>query len=226
MDEATFKRELAALRAKYDLGDHPFIKLVHEGKATREHLRQYAIEHYEMTIRDAGALMAQAYLEMLPIDREGARMVAQNFAEEALGLYTHSDGHAELMHRFWRDGIGLPLEELERSNPSAAARAFNAEIWRIARVKPRYIGTIGMAEGCERAAYRKMLEGVTRHYGISPEAAAFFAVHVEADEEHEETGHKLVDRLIRDDFEQREFLAEAAVLLDGFRKGFDAMLAV
>lgn len=226
MDKATFKRELADLRKTFDLGDHPFVKLVHEGKATREHLKQYSIEHYEMTIRDAGALMAQAYLGMLPIDRGGARMVAQNFAEEALGLYTKSNGHAELMHEFWQDGLGLSLEALEHSNPSAAARAFNADLWRLCRAKPRYIGAVGMAEGCERTAYRKMFEGVTRHYGMAPEAARFFSVHVEADEEHEETGHKLVDQLIRDDYERREFVAEAAVMLDLFRKGFDAMLAI
>jgi len=226
MDNATFKRELRDLRKTFDLENHPFINLVHEGKATREHLKRYSVEHYEMTIRDAGALMAQAYLEMLPLDRDGARMVAQNFAEEALGLYTKSNGHADLMHEFWRDGLGLPLEELEHSSPSPAARAFNADIWRICRAKPRYIGTLGMAEGCERAAYRKMFEGVTTHYGMTPEAARFFSVHVEADEEHEETGHKLVDQLIRDDYERREFVAEAAVMLDLFRKGFDAMMVV
>jgi pyrroloquinoline quinone (PQQ) biosynthesis protein C len=226
MDNATFKRELASLRKEFDLGNHPFITMVHEGKATPEHLRRYSIEHYEMTIRDAGPLMAQAYLEMLPIDSAGARMVAQNFAEEALGLYTKSNGHADLLHEFWHDGLGLPLEQLEHSNPSAAARAFNADIWRLCRAKPRYIGAIGMAEGCERAAYRKMFEGVTRHYGVRPEDARFFSVHIEADEEHEETGHKLVDKLIRDDYERREFVAEAAVMLDLFRKGFDAMLAV
>ena len=41
-------------------------------------------------------------------------MMAQNFAEEALGPYTKSNGHADLMHEFRQDGLGLSLEELEQ----------------------------------------------------------------------------------------------------------------
>jgi hypothetical protein len=69
---------------------------------------------------------------MAKLDAAGAELMAENFAEEAMGLHTGTAGHAPLLFEFWEQGLGLPREELENSSASTAARAFNAYFWLIA----------------------------------------------------------------------------------------------
>ena len=70
MDTKTFWQEAGLLIDEYSLADHPIVSLIHEGKATRDQLGRYAIEHYELTIRDAGRSLSQGYLSMVDIDEE------------------------------------------------------------------------------------------------------------------------------------------------------------
>ncbi|MGH7906745.1 MAG: hypothetical protein ACREP6_08965, partial [Candidatus Binataceae bacterium] len=53
----------------------------------------------------------------------------------------------------------------------------------------------------------------------------FLDVHYEADKDHSETGHWLIDRLVTGTGREAEFLAEARTLAHFFWKGFDSMLA-
>jgi pyrroloquinoline quinone (PQQ) biosynthesis protein C len=52
----------------------------------------------------------------------------------------------------------------------------------------------------------------------------FLDVHYEADKDHSETGHWLIDRLVTGRGREQEFLAEARTLVHAFWKGFDSML--
>jgi hypothetical protein len=58
------------------------VKLVNQGKAAREQLKGYPIQHYEMTVRDSAPLSAAAYLKMYDIDQKVAQGSAKGFAEE------------------------------------------------------------------------------------------------------------------------------------------------
>jgi pyrroloquinoline quinone (PQQ) biosynthesis protein C len=224
MDTKTFWQEAGKLIDEFSLANHPIVTLIRDGKATRDQLKRYAIEHYELTIRDAGRFLSQGYLSMAGIDEVGADMIAENFAEETCGLLSHTAGHPRLMFDYWEKGLGLPLQELRETSASSASRMFNACMWRIVTLKPRFIGAGGMVEAIELPSHLQLLEGVEKHYGFSPEAGRFFSVHAEADKEHSETGKALVERLVRTDEERREFLIEAKILLDLFKRGFDAMV--
>jgi pyrroloquinoline quinone (PQQ) biosynthesis protein C len=51
MDTQTFWRRVETLADEFNIGHHPFVQAVHQGRASRQQLRQFAIEHYEMTVR-------------------------------------------------------------------------------------------------------------------------------------------------------------------------------
>jgi pyrroloquinoline quinone (PQQ) biosynthesis protein C len=224
MDKATFHAEINKIVAEHRLDQHPYVKLVNEGKASREQLKGYPIQHYEMTVRDSAPLSATAYLKMYDIDQRVAHGSAKGFAEEALGLYSHSAGHTELLFELWEGGLGLPREELIHSTGSHDARAFNACMYRIIHLKPKFVGAIGLCEEMEVEAYRMLQEGLERHYGLKPEHTRFLSVHYEADKEHGEGGHRMIDRFVTGTGREEEFLAEALTFARFFWQGFDSML--
>jgi hypothetical protein len=84
MDIQTFWHRVETLADEFNIGHHPFVQAVHDGNASKQELRQFAIEHYEMTVRDSGPYIAQGYCSMAKLDAVGAEMMAENFAEEAM----------------------------------------------------------------------------------------------------------------------------------------------
>ncbi|HUA32947.1 MAG TPA: iron-containing redox enzyme family protein [Candidatus Binataceae bacterium] len=224
MDKAAFHAEIARIVDEYRLDQHPYVKLVHEGKATREQLKGYPLQHYEMTVRDSAPISAVAYLKMYEIDKKVARGSAKGFAEEALGLYSHSAGHTELLFELWEGGLGLPREQLVNSVGSEEARAFNACMYRIIHLKPQFVGSIGLCEEVEVPAYKMIQEGLERHYNLKPEHTRFLSVHHEADKQHGEGGHRMIDRFVTGTGREQEFVAEARTMVRFFWKGFDSML--
>jgi pyrroloquinoline quinone (PQQ) biosynthesis protein C len=225
MDKATFHTEIDRIVAEHRLDQHPYVKLVHEGRATRAQLKGYPLQHYEMTVRDSAPISAVSYLKMYDIDKKVARGSAKGFAEEALGLYSHSAGHTELLFELWEGGLGLAREQLINSIGSEEARLFNACMHRIVHLKPHFVGAIGLCEEIEVPAYLMIQRGLERHYGFGPEHTRFLAVHYEADKQHGEGGHRMIDRFVTGSGREEEFLAEARTLARFFWKGFDAMLA-
>ena len=224
MNQAQFHTELDKLSAEYTLTKHPYFQLVSQGKASREQIRRYPIEHYAMTVKDSGPLAAMAYLRLHEIDVEAAQQMAQSFAEEALGLFSHSAGHAELLCEMWERALGLPREELLDSIGSEESLAANALFHRIPNVKPEFLGAFGMCEGMEVYAYNQMQLALEKHYGMKSDDLRFLSVHYEADKDHSEAGHWLIDRLVTGTGREEEFLAETKALMHSFWKGFESML--
>lgn len=224
MDQASFHAEISKIVAEYRLDQHPYVKLVNEGRATRDQLRGYPMQHYEMTVRDSAPLSAVAYLKMYDLDPKVAHGSAKGFAEEALGLYSHSAGHTELLFELWEGGLGLPREQLINSIGSEESRLFNASMYRLMHLKPEFLGAIGLCEEVEVEAYKKLQEGLERHYGFKPEHTRFLSVHYEADKDHAEGGHRSIDHFVTGTGREEEFLAEARTVVRYFWKGFDSML--
>src|ERR1700751_5655607 len=171
MNTADFHTQINNIVAEHRLHQHPYVKLVNEGRATREQLKGYPIQDYEMTVRDSAPLSAAAYLKMYGIDQRVAHGSAKGFAEEALGLYSHSAGHTELLFELWGGGLGFPREQLVKSIGADDARAFNACMYRVIHLKPEFVGAIGLCEEIEVEAYKMLQEGLESHYGFKPERA-------------------------------------------------------
>lgn len=224
MDTQAFWTAVENIASEFNIVQHPLVRLISEGKATRDQIKNFAIEHYEMTVRDSGPYIANGYINMAKLDAEGAALMADNFVEEAMGGYTHTTGHAALLVEFWEKGLGLPFKELEESSASAAARATNAYFWLLVTQKVKYSGALGILEGGFSQAAEKMLAGLQTHYGMKPEALRFFSGHVEADREHSKTGRKLIDRMLTTERDRQEFLKEARCMGELYWKGWDAMV--
>lgn len=224
MDMQTFWQGVERIADEFNIGRHSLVQLVQEGKATKQQIKQFAIEHYEMTVRDSGPYIASGYINMIKLDAQGAELMADNFAEEAMGLHTHTGGHAALLYEFWEKGLGLPRKELEESSASSAARSMNAYFWLLVTNKVKYSGALGVLEGGFSVACEKMLDGLQKHYSMKPEALRFFSGHIEADREHAQTGRKLVETLLSTDRDRQEFLKEVRCTAELYWKGWDAML--
>ena len=223
MDTATFHAEINKIVSEHRLDQHPYVELISNGKATREQLKGYPIQHYEMTVRDSAPLSAEVYLRLREIDEWAGQGAAKGFAEEALGLYSHSAGHTDLLFELWQGGLGQPREALTKAVGSNDSMAFNACMYRLLRLKPQFIGAIGLMEEIEVEAYLKLKNGYERNYGIKPEHLRFLSVHYEADKEHGEGGHRLIDHFVTGTGREEEFLAEARCLAHFFWRGFDSM---
>lgn len=224
MDMQTFWQGIERIADEFNIGKHSLVQLIYDGKATKQQIKQFAIEHYEMTVRDSGPYIATGYINMSKLSAEGAELMADNFAEEAMGLHTHTGGHSALLFEFWEKGLGLPRKELEESSASLAARAMNAYFWLLVTHKVKYSGALGVLEGGFSVACEKMFDGLQKHYGVKPEALRFFSGHVEADREHAQTGRKLVEQLLTTERDRQEFLKEARCAAELYWRGWDAML--
>lgn len=224
MEMQAFWQGVEQIASEYNIGKHPLAQLIQEGKATRQQIKQFAIEHYEMTVRDSGPYIATGYINMSKLNADGAELMADNFVEEAMGAHTHTGGHCALLLEFWEKGLGLPRQELVESSASSAARAMNAYFWHLMTNKIKFSGALGMLEGGFSHACEKIFEGLQKHYGIKPEALRFFSGHIEADREHAQAGRKLVERLLTTERDRQEFLREARCAGDLYWKGWDAMI--
>src|SRR5713226_3967683 len=97
MGTATFHNAINRIVSEHRLNQHPYVQLVSTGKAARDQLKGYPIQHYEMTVRDSAPLSAVAYLKVRELDEKIGHGMAKGFAEEALGLYSNSASHTELL---------------------------------------------------------------------------------------------------------------------------------
>ena len=223
MDKKTFERELGDIVSEYDMRNHPFMQAVGAGKASLTHIRQYAINQYEITVRDAAAFTAHAFLKLQGIDRDAAEGMALNFAEEALGIVSKTAAHDKLLFELWERGLGLPLKELTGAIATEEARQSNAMYWRIISIKPHMLGIFGLGEESSVYANKLMAESLVKHYGMTEENVRFFAVHYEADQEHAETGRDIIGRLIQPG-DEAEFIAEGRLLLHSYWKAIESVM--
>src|ERR1700687_1232662 len=128
MDKATFHGEISKIVSEHRLDKHPYVQLIDSGKATREQLKGYPIQHYETTVRDSAPLSANMYLRLRELDEAVGQGAAKGFAEEALGLYSHSAGHTELLFELWEGGLGLRREQLVNAIGSGDAARGNGRV--------------------------------------------------------------------------------------------------
>lgn len=224
MDVQSFWRELDRIRDEIGYHRSPIVELVHGGTATRAQLDRVAICNYHMTVRDADVFTATGFVNLAAVNLQASQHLAHAFAEEALGLHSHTAGHAELLFEFWERGLGHQRHELEDSMAPAAVRAFNAEYWMVMTRKIRYCGIPGyLGEGIFSRVCQRLCDGLTQHYGMEPDALRFFSVHIEEDREHSKEGHELLSELASTDRDRDDFVHEAQCWAQLQRGAWDAM---
>ncbi|HEX6512252.1 MAG TPA: iron-containing redox enzyme family protein [Chloroflexota bacterium] len=173
---------------------HPLVVGVSQGTVPLRQIRGWAIQdsHYRRMVYRLASLR---YLRCTDADIQ--RRLAGVVAEEAEGTDTGSAGHYQLFLRFAR-AIGLSEEEVQNGEPlpATAAHIYWAELILWALPWPVAMAAQVAGEGQAPITSRMMSDGLQKHYGLSAEEAAFFDVHVEADDDHRSLAEEIVTRYI------------------------------
>jgi hypothetical protein len=132
-----------------------------------------------------------------------------NLAEESSLLLQkrHSLVGAALRHRnalsIQGEGgeVGEPVSVVAAESRSVAglyetAQAFNACMYRIIHLQPQFVGAIGLCEEIDVEAYKMLQKGSSAITGSSRSTPRPLSVHYEADKEHGEGGHRMIDRFV------------------------------
>lgn len=188
-----FKAEIAAhpkLRV-----NHPFVRAIGEGTVSREHLREWVRQDYKFR----NIVPRIAMLRYLACsDPEIAPRLYEVVEEETAGLSTGSAGHIDLFVRF-AAALGISREELDAAPlaPATAAHLYYVEL--VIHTHPWFVVMAAQiaAEGTAPPAMAALARGLTKHYGLSDEAVAFFTVHVDADEDHGTLAEEIAERYLQ-----------------------------
>jgi pyrroloquinoline-quinone synthase len=173
---------------------HPFVHAVNEGRASLEHIQEWARQDYQFR-RAVPRLAMLRYLACT--DPEIAERLYEVVEEETQGLTTGSAGHVDMFREF-AAALGLTADELDSAplRPATAAHLYWVEL--IVHTQPWFIVMAAQmaAEGTAPAAMAALARGFTAHYGLSPEAVRFFTVHVDADEDHGSIAELIAERYL------------------------------
>jgi pyrroloquinoline-quinone synthase len=140
---------LDALVAKYDLNLHPFYSAWRAGTLPRSALASYAVEYAPFI-----AAIAEGWATLGDDDHAGEERA-----------------HSRLWNEF-RDALGA------KGDPSCdEARALLDEVKGAFATKATALGALYAFEAQQPSTTRSKLDGLREHYGITGEAARYFALH-------------------------------------------------
>jgi pyrroloquinoline-quinone synthase len=190
MTPKVFQIELDARVARYDLLTHPFYQAWSAGKLTREHLRAYALEYFHHVAAFPTFLSA---LHCRLDDGGLRRAVLRNLAEEEVEGRAHTD-----MWLDFAEGLGLPPNQVRRSQPSAPVRHLIECFYRSAsQDSPAQV----LAALYAYASQVPRLSGesaraLLRYYGADARTCGFFVLHTYSDALHTKVWRSELHRLV------------------------------
>ncbi len=161
---------------------HLFVRAVSAGTASRDHIRAWALQDYQFR-RAVPRIAMLRYLACSdPVFQPRLFEVVE---EETRGLLPGSAGHPDMFLEF-ADCFGIRRDEFDTvpMAPATAAHLYFAEL--IVHTLPWFVVLAAQlgAEATFPPAEAALGRGFVEHYGVPPEKARFFTVHVEADEDH------------------------------------------
>jgi pyrroloquinoline-quinone synthase len=202
-----FFDRLEAVRARWNVLDHPFYQRWSRGELSGEELAFYAGEyrHAVLALADAvGAAARAAEPSVRPALEEHA-------AEET--------AHVAL----WDAFAGAAGAELDRAPRAETLEC--AEAWAAGDAALEHLVASYAVESGQPAISRTKLAGLLEHYGFERgPGTEYFSLHAELDAEHAEHSRLLIEERIADaDLDRLLAVAEAALrgnwaLLDGVER--------
>src|SRR5215468_4608527 len=173
---------------------HPFVHAVSEGRASMEHIRQWALQDYQFR-RAVPRLAMLRYLVCTDFVFQLKLYVVVE--DETKGLRPGSVGHSDMFVEFGA-ALGLSRTELETATlrPATAAHLYYTEL--IIHTLPWFVVMAAQiaAEGTFSPAAAALGQAFVKQYGMRPESVRFFTVHIEADEEHGSLAEDIARRYI------------------------------
>src|SRR5262245_50285678 len=176
-----------------------FMQRLLGGQCSPTELRRWAKDAYYYTA--AATPNIAAWLALAPVvpDRSIFRAIARNLAGE-LG-YIREAAHVDLYEQFL-EGLGIPVAEVQEYLPLASTLGAAAAVGFFCRSSfEEGLGAFGLAVEMQvpgRAVGAEVIHRALRdHYALDEKTLEFYAVHVEAEDEHGENAMTAVDWFAR-----------------------------
>lgn len=183
MADTQFIRTLIAqMRGRrMSIADSPLVERVRRGELAKEDLLRWAIQFF---------LVIAAIPKVMKAIHDRASFDARGFLkevvdEESSGNHSRTKSHPELFLDFV-ERLGYRRDVVPGAEPPKAAADYLAFRWGAVETLPWYLNLVPnvMGEGEIPGAYRPMIEGFQRHYGLTRDDLVFFTVHEEVDQHH------------------------------------------
>jgi pyrroloquinoline quinone (PQQ) biosynthesis protein C len=205
-----------------------FFALLVQGKLTRELLVLWAKDMYHFIQPGIPALTAWLAHAPTTVERESARLVAQNLAGE-LGYLKEPD-HRDLYLTLLA-GIGVTEEDAKAHLPLASTIGAASVLGAFCRSSfEEGLGSFGLGVELQVPGRPNgaavILEGLRRS-GVPDAALEFYRIHVEAEEEHGENAERALAPWVQTPQQQarvRHAFRWTVTALTGMQRGFDAYL--
>ncbi len=207
-----------------------FFLALMQGTLTREQLLLWAKDMYHFV--GAGIPALTAWLSHAPtvVERESARLVARNLAGE-LGFIKEAD-HRDLYAQFLRDGLGIGEDEAREHLPLPSTIGGATVLGHFCRSSfAEGLGSFGLGLELQvpgRPNGAKIILDALQHYDIPERALEFYAIHVEAEEEHGDNAERALAPFVQTREQQvlvRHAFRWTVLATSGMQRGFDAYLS-
>jgi pyrroloquinoline quinone (PQQ) biosynthesis protein C len=204
-----------------------FVALM-QGALTRSQLLLWAKDMYHFV--GAGIPALTAWLSHAPtvVERESARLVARNLAGE-LGFLREAD-HRDLYLQFL-GGLGIDEAEAKNHLPLPSTIGGSTVLGHFCRSSfVEGLGSFGLGLELQvpgRPNGAKVILDALAHYDIPAKALEFYAIHVEAEEEHGDNAERALAPFVQTREQQalvRHAFQWTVLATQGMQRGFDAYL--
>ena len=166
---------------KLSIADSPVVEGVRRGALSREDLLRWAVQFFPL-IAAIPKVMKAVHDRATADARDFLKEVVD---EEASGVESRTKSHPDLFLDFV-ERLGYPRDAVQRTEPPKEVADYLAFRWGAIETLPWYLSLVPnvMGEGEIPRAYRPMIEGFQRHYGLGRDDLQFFTVHEEVDQHH------------------------------------------
>lgn len=217
-DDAFLDSLTAHILARHTYLNHPFFVRLHEGKVTREQLREWAIQYSVIPrthlINNAGKV-AHAQLirggpfEQLldsPYDLEVTGLLGDAIMDELGHTEISPANHWEPYLEF-TDALEIPREEVVNPDRLLPTTLVTMHAWTESAKNFPLIDLIGSHNFVNDAAnvkgFPKMCESFRKHYGLSDKAIYWFDLHGEVDKEHGSMARRILKKYVQSEEDRR-----------------------
>ncbi len=206
-----------------------FFLTLMQGKATTEQLHRWAKDMYHFVAAGIPALTAWLAHAPTVVERDSARLVARNLAGE-LGFLKEAD-HRDLYVQFM-SGLGITESQAKDHLPLASTIGGATVLGHFCRSSfAEGLGAFGLGLELQvpgRPNGAAVILDALKHYDIPEKALEFYAIHVEAEEEHGDNAERALAPFVQTRESQalvRHAFQWTVLATAGMQRGFDAYLA-